>query len=144
MRAPILRPARPPQADPDPMPNDDHPLPTCRFDALADAVRNFRDERDWKQFHRPKDLALSIAIESGELLEHFQWRTDDEIAARLSDAGARDAVGKEMADILILLISASDVLGIDLIATARAKLAENAAKYPIAKSRGRADKYDRL
>ena len=114
------------------------------IDDLAAAVRTFRDDRDWKQFHRPKDLAVSIAIEAAELLEHFQWRTDEETRARLADPAAREALGKEMADILILLLSAADVTGIDLFEATRAKLAENAAKYPVEKSRGRADKYDRL
>lgn len=115
-----------------------------RLDRLVESVRAFRDERDWRQFHTPKDLAVSISIEAAELLEHFQWRTDAEIAARLADPAARDAVAREMADILLLLLSASDVLGVDLHDAAVAKLRENAAKYPVEKAKGRADKYDRL
>lgn len=115
-----------------------------RLDGLMEAVRAFRDERDWRQFHTPKDLALSISIEAAELLEHFQWRSDAETAKRLADPAEREAVGREMADILLLLLSAADVVGVDLHAAAVAKLRENAAKYPVDKAKGRADKYDRL
>lgn len=115
-----------------------------RLDRLIEAVRAFRDERDWRQFHTPKDLALSISIEAAELLEHFQWRSDAETAKRLADPAEREAVGREMADILLLLLSAADVVGVDLHAAAVAKLRENAAKYPVDKAKGRADKYDRL
>lgn len=114
------------------------------FDALAAAVRRFRDERDWAQFHTPKDCAVSIAIEAAELLEHFQWKTDAQVRRHLADPAHRADVGREMADVLLLLCSAADAAGIDLCAAAHAKLAENAAKYPVAKARGRADKYDRL
>ena len=114
------------------------------FGVLEERVRAFRDERDWRRFHRPKDLAASVAIEAAELLEHFQWRTDEESAAELASPEKREAVGREMADVLILLLSAADVMGIDLHAATLAKIEENARKYPVAKARGRADKYDRL
>ena len=114
------------------------------FGALEESVRRFRDDRDWRKFHTPKDLAASIAIEAAELLEHFQWRTDEETRADLADAAKRDAVAREMADVLILLLSAADVLGVDLHAATLAKIEENARKYPVAKSRGRSTKYDRL
>jgi NTP pyrophosphatase (non-canonical NTP hydrolase) len=114
------------------------------FDELEDAVRRFRDERDWRQFHKPKDLAVSIAIETAELLEHFQWKTDAEIDALLADPAQRKAVAEEMADVLILVLSAADVVGIDLHAAALYKIAANARKYPVAKARGTARKYDRL
>jgi dCTP diphosphatase len=114
------------------------------FGDLERAVRKFRDERDWRQFHRPKDLALSVAIEAAELLEHFQWKTDAEVERDLADPARRGEVAKEMADVLLLLLSAADVMGVDLHAAALAKLEENARKYPVAKSKGRAAKYDRL
>lgn len=111
---------------------------------LTEAVRRFRDERDWRQFHKPKDLAISIAIESAELLEHFQWKDDAEIARHLSDTAEHAAVEAELADILLLLVSTADALEIDLLDAAFRKLARNAEKYPVDLARGRADKYDRL
>jgi NTP pyrophosphatase (non-canonical NTP hydrolase) len=118
--------------------------PTRDFGEIEKRVRRFRDERDWKQFHRPKDVAVSVAIEAAELLEHFQWKTDDEIARYVGKAENRDAVAREMADVLILLVSAADVLGVDLYAATLAKIEENARKYPVAKAKGTATKYDRL
>ena len=117
---------------------------TRDFGEIERRVRRFRDERDWKQFHRPKDVAVSVAIEAAELLEHFQWKTDDEAARYLADAANRGAVAAEMADVLILLVSAADVIGVDLHAATLAKLEANAAKYPVAKAKGTATKYDRL
>ncbi len=115
-----------------------------RFDELARRVRQFRDDRDWLQFHRPKDLAISIALEAAELLEHFQWKTDAEVEADLREPGHRDELAREMADVLILLVSAADVLDVDLLDAAFAKVALNAEKYPVERSRGNARKYDRL
>jgi len=114
------------------------------LDVLQERVRAFRDERDWRRFHTPKDLAVSLSIEAAELLEHFQWKSDAEVTADLADPGRRDEVAREMADVLILLLSAADVVGVDLHAATLAKLEENARKYPVERSRGRADKYDRL
>lgn len=114
------------------------------FGVLEDAVRRFRDEREWRRFHTPKDLAVSVAIEAAELLEHFQWRTDEETRGDLADPARREAVAKEMADVLLLLTSLADVLGVDLHAAALAKLAENARKYPVERARGTAAKYTRL
>ena len=118
--------------------------PTRDFGEIEKRVRRFRDDRDWKQFHKPKDLAVSVAIEVAELLEHFQWKTDAEIARDLTVDANRDAVAKEMADVLLLLVSAADVMGVDLYAAALAKIDENAKKYPVAKAEGSATKYDRL
>ena len=114
------------------------------LDVLQERVRAFRDERDWRRFHTPKDLAVSLSIEAAELLEHFQWRTDAEVTADLADPRRRDDVAREMADVLILLLSAADVVGVDLHAATLAKLEENARKYPVERARGRAVKYDKL
>lgn len=114
---------------------------TERFDALRRRLRAFVDERDWDQFHAPKDLALSLTIEAGELLEVFQWR--DPAAAALSDADRR-RIADELADVLMYAMLLADKSGIDLLAEADRKLAENAARYPLDKARGRSDKYDRL
>ena len=111
---------------------------------LVRAVLRFRDEREWRQFHNPKDLAISITLEAAELLEQFQWKRPDEVEALLADAASRHRVGEEMADVLILLISLADATGIDLVVAAEAKLAENARKYPVNRARGSAKKYDQL
>jgi dCTP diphosphatase len=114
------------------------------FDELRDRVIRFRDERDWKQFHHPKDLAISITLEAAELLEHFQWRSREEVATDMRDPARRSALADEMADVLILLLSAADAVGVDLYEAALEKIEKNARKYPVEKARGNARKYDRL
>ena len=111
---------------------------------LVEAVLAFRDERDWCQFHNPKDIAISISLESAELLEHFQWKSPAEVAASLESEARRLEVAAEMADVLILLISMADAVGVDLVAAAKRKLAENARKYPVERAKGSARKYDDL
>lgn len=106
------------------------------------ALRLFAAERDWEQFHTPKNLAASVSIEAGELLEHFQWLTDEQ-SRHLSQERLED-VGHEIADVLIYLLQLSDRLGIDPIAATRRKLEINAAKYPADKSRGSIKKYTDL
>lgn len=114
------------------------------MDELVKAVLAFRDERDWRQFHNPKDLAISITLEAAELLEHFQWKNPAEVRSFLALEENRRRLGEEMADLLILLLALADVLGLDLVAAAWAKLRENAAKYPVERARGSAKKYDEL
>ncbi len=110
--------------------------------ALRDALRRFTDERAWAVFHTPKNLAMALAGEAGEVLEHFQWLTPEQSAALPAEAHAEVAL--ELADVLCYLVRLADVLDIDLADAARRKLAINAERYPVAKARGRADKYDRL
>ena len=114
------------------------------MDELVRAVLVFRDERDWKQFHNAKDLAISITLEAAELLEHFQWKNPGEVEAFLAEEDNRRRLGEEMADILILLVSLADAVGLDLLEAARAKLRENAEKYPVERAKGSAKKYDEL
>jgi NTP pyrophosphatase (non-canonical NTP hydrolase) len=114
------------------------------MDDLVKAVLAFRDEREWKQFHTPKDLAISITLEAAELLEHFQWKSPGEVEAFLATEENRKRLGEEMADVLILLISLADAAGLDLLEAARAKLRQNALKYPVERARGTAKKYDEL
>ncbi len=111
---------------------------------LVQAVLAFRDERDWRQFHNPKDLAISISLEAAELLEHFQWKSHSEIDASLQSDLPRLRIADEMADVLILLISMADVVGVDLVEAAKRKLAENARKYPVDRAKGNARKYDAM
>ena len=111
------------------------------FDELVRQVLAFRDERDWRQLHNPKDLAISISLEAAELLERFQWKSPAEVAALVADPQGQRQVSWEMADILILLISLADVLGTDLVKAAQEKLQENERRYPVERARGTARKY---
>ncbi len=109
---------------------------------LRDALRQFAAERDWDQFHSPKNLASALAVEAAELLERFQWLTEDQSRALSADDLAR--VREEMADVLNYLVRLADKLDVDLLEAARAKIVVNAAKYPVEKSRGSAKKYREL
>jgi len=106
---------------------------------LRDAVDAFVAERDWAQFHTPKNLAMGVAIEAAELMEHFLWSTDAQSTA--IDSTLREKIAQEMADVLIYLVRLSRVVDVDLVAAATAKLAQNRMKYPIEKAKGRATKY---
>ena len=105
-------------------------------------IRKFRDDRDWKQFHDPKNLAVSISIEAAELLELFQWKTGEE-ASRYA-AENRERVAEEIADVAIYLIELADITGIDVEEAIASKLEKNAKKYPVEKSRGISTKYTDL
>lgn len=109
---------------------------------LRDDLRRFASRRDWEQFHTPKNLAMALAIEAAEVMEHFQWLTPEQSAAL--SARERKALGHEIADVLLYLTRLADVAGIDPVAAARSKLAINARRYPVAAARGNALKYDRL
>ena len=109
---------------------------------LRDALRAFAAERDWDQFHSPRNLATALAVEAAELLEPFQWLGEGQ--DRDLPPETRAAVEAEMADVLLYLVRLADKLGVDLEAAAHAKIARNAAKYPIEKSRGSSRKYDAL
>jgi dCTP diphosphatase len=113
------------------------------LDDLAAELRRFAEERDWEQFHTPKNLAVALAEEVGELLEHVQWGSDAELAARFGTASGREGVAEEMADVFIYLVRLADVLGIDLLDAAAAKIAANAARYPADEVRGSSAKRER-
>ena len=114
------------------------PMPQT-LDDLTLALRAFAEERDWEQFHSPKNLAMALAGEVGELLEHFQWQTQGESAELSPDD--RPEVEDEMADVLLYLVRLADKLDVDLLAAAERKLAKNAVKYPAEVVRGSAKKY---
>jgi NTP pyrophosphatase (non-canonical NTP hydrolase) len=114
------------------------------FEALTAAVLAFRDERDWRQFHSLKNLIVSLNLESAELLELTQWKSDAEVEALPAEAATGEALRDECADILLYLLLIADTAGIDLAAAARVKLAKNAAKYPADKARGSRSKYTDL
>jgi len=109
---------------------------------LTTRINAFRDARDWKQFHNPKDMAVSISIESAELLEQFQWKNAEECEAHVQDN--REAVADELADVAIYLFELADLLQMDLGQEMLRKLDKNAAKYPVEKARGSNLKYNRL
>ena len=106
---------------------------------LQSAIDAFVAERDWAQFHAPKNLAMGVAIEAAEIMEHFLWCSGEESAEL--DAARRAEVANEIGDVLIYLVELGRSLDIDLIAAARAKLELNREKYPVARAKGRATKY---
>ncbi len=109
---------------------------------ITEKIKIFRDERDWMQFHDPKNMAVSIILEASELLEHFQWKTTEEVEkyAKQNRAEIKD----EIADIALYLFELSDNLGIDLIEAMGGKLKKNEMKYPVEKAKGKHTKYNKL
>ena len=108
---------------------------------LRYVLRDFAAERDWEQFHTPKNLATALTVEASELLELFQWLTADQSAEICEDTTQCARVAAELADVLIYLVRLSDILGIDLDHAVAAKLATNAEKYPADRVKGSAAKY---
>ena len=109
------------------------------FKEAQELLARFRDERDWMQFHNPKDLALSISLEAAELLECFQWSGDD-----LAAANKLDQQKEELADVLITALNMANALDVDAGDLIAAKIEKNAGKYPAEKARGNARKYTEL
>lgn len=109
---------------------------------IMEKIRAFRDERDWAQFHSPKDMAEAICIEAGELLEHFLWKKPEESTAVAIER--KEAISDEIADIAIFLFEMADNLQIDLLQAMENKLAKNAEKYPVSKAKGKNLKYTEL
>ena len=108
-------------------------------DETIQRVIRFRDDRDWRQFHTPKDLAISLTLETAELLEVFQWSGAD-----LECRDKLERIREELADVMSCCVLMADVCGLDLDEILREKVAKNEAKYPVEKARGRADKYTEL
>jgi len=113
---------------------------TTDLDTLRDRLRAFALARDWGQFHSPKNLACALSVEAAELLEHFQWMTEDQ--SRSPDATQREEIAHEAADVLLYLIQLTDQLGIDLLAAAQHKMTLNAVRYPVEAARGSSRKAD--
>jgi NTP pyrophosphatase (non-canonical NTP hydrolase) len=109
---------------------------------LAQALRRFADERDWDQFHAPKNLVMALSVETAELLEHFQWMGEEESRRLPPETLAK--VGEEMADVLLYLVRLADKLDIDLVQAAKRKMQLNAQKYPAERARGTSRKYTEL
>jgi NTP pyrophosphatase (non-canonical NTP hydrolase) len=114
------------------------------LDRLQQRLRDFARERDWEQFHSPKNLAVALAVEAAELLEPFQWMQEDESRQLPERAFEYQQVKEEIADVFIYLVRLADQLQIDLDEVVEQKLARNAEKYPVHLAKGRSDKYDRL
>jgi dCTP diphosphatase len=115
-----------------------------RVAELKERVLAFARERDWEQFHSPKNLSMALAAEAGELLENFLWVSTDDSRATARDPKRREAIEHEIADIVIYALQFANQTGIDLASAIEAKMAHNARKYPVEKSRGRSAKYTEL
>ena len=102
-------------------------------------ILKFRDDRDWKQFHNPKDLAISISLEATEFLEVFQWSGSD-----ISNEGKQEKVKEELADVVNYCVLMADACGLDLDEIVQEKIKVNNAKYPVDKAKGKSDKYNKL
>jgi NTP pyrophosphatase (non-canonical NTP hydrolase) len=109
------------------------------MDEIVERLRRFTVERNWGQFHTPKNLAMALNVEAGELLELFQWLTPEQSAE--PEADVREQIADELADVFVYCLLMSDKLDIDLLAATRAKMAKNEAKYPADLVRGSAKKY---
>ena len=109
---------------------------------LTERIKKFRDARDWKQFHNHKDLALSLVLEAGEVMEHFQWKNP----AQVEEHGRthKDEIGEELADVAAYLFELADNLGVDLGEALKKKLEKNEKRYPVEKAKGTHTKYDKL
>jgi NTP pyrophosphatase (non-canonical NTP hydrolase) len=113
-------------------------------DALSVALANFARERDWEQFHSPKNLVMALSAEVGELTEIFQWLSEDASKDVGRDQSSAEAVRDEMADVALYLVRLASVLGVDLNEAVTQKIKKNAEKYPVNKARGTHKKYDQL
>lgn len=110
--------------------------------ALQVTLRAFANERDWEQFHSPKNLAAALSVEAAELLEHFQWLTEEQ--SRSIPTEKREAIAEEVADVFLYLLQLADKLDIEPLEAARKKLQINAAKYPVERAKGTIKKYSEL
>ena len=104
----------------------------------------FAKERDWEQFHAPKNLSMALAAEAGELMEHFLWATSEASREVVNDPAKRAKIEEELSDVIIYALEFANMTGIDVAAAIETKMAANAAKYPVEKAKGRSDKYTEL
>ena len=111
---------------------------------MQDAITRFAAERDWHQFHDPKNLSMAIAVEAGELMDHFRWVRNQDALKVFDDPRTRSEIESEAADVMILLLEFATVSGIDITAAVERKMERNAERYPVHLARGSAVKHDRL
>ena len=109
---------------------------------LTKRIIDFRDAREWKQFHNPKDVALSLVLEAGEVMEHFQWKNKEEMEKYVIEK--KDEIGEELADVLYWVLLMSHDLEIDVLDSLEKKIIKNEEKYPVDKSKGKHTKYNQL
>ncbi|MCP2259421.1 MazG nucleotide pyrophosphohydrolase domain-containing protein [Streptoalloteichus tenebrarius] len=114
------------------------------YEELAGRLGEFAAAREWERFHTPKNLAMALAGEAGELVAELQWLTDEEIRAALAEGPLRDRLADEAADVLLYLVRLCSVCDIDLVAAAHAKIARNERRYPVELARGNARKHTEL
>jgi NTP pyrophosphatase (non-canonical NTP hydrolase) len=117
---------------------------TATVAELKTRVLAFVRERDWEQFHNPKNLAMALAAETGELMEHFLWTTPEQSQAIVHDPAKRAKIADELADVVIYALEFANITGLDVAAAIEAKMAANAKKYPVEKAKGRSEKYTEL
>jgi dCTP diphosphatase len=117
---------------------------TTTISELKTHVLAFARERDWEQFHSPKNLSMALAAETGELMEHFLWLTPEESRAIAAGAVKRQQIADELADVIIYALEFANVTGLDVAAAIEAKMNANALKYPVGKARGNSAKYTDL
>ena len=117
---------------------------TTTFAELKQRILAFSHERDWEQFHAPKNLSMALAAEAGELMEHFLWATSEASRTIVQDPAKRAQIEEELSDVIIYALEFANMTGIDAAAAIERKMAANARKYPVEKARGRADKYTEL
>lgn len=117
---------------------------TTTVDELKTRILAFARERDWEQFHAPKNLSMALAAEAGELMEHFLWVASEESHAIARDESKREKIADELADVIIYALEFANVTGLDVSTAIAKKMSANAKKYPVEKARGRAEKYDQL
>lgn len=110
-----------------------------KIEDLTNRIIKFRDVRDWKQFHNPKDMSLSLVLEASEVMEHFQWKNKEEVEKYIIER--KEEVGEELADVFYWVLLMSKDLNIDIVKALENKLKKNEDKYPIEKARGKSNKY---
>ncbi|OGZ78529.1 MAG: nucleotide pyrophosphohydrolase [Candidatus Staskawiczbacteria bacterium RIFOXYB2_FULL_32_9] len=112
------------------------------MEELTKRIIDFRNARDWEQFHNPKDVALSLVLEAGEVMEHFQWKNKEEIEKYVVEA--KGEIGEELADVLYWVLLMSHDLKIDVLDALEKKIKKNEEKYPVEKAKGKHAKYNKL
>lgn len=112
------------------------------IESLTDRIIRFRDARDWKQFHNPKDVSLSLVLEAGEVMEHFQWKNKEEMEEYIKTN--KDDIGEELADVLYWILLMGHDLKIDVLKALEKKIQKNEDKYPVEKAKGKHTKYNKL
>src|SRR3984957_19410986 len=117
---------------------------TTTISELRERVLAFVHEREWEQFHAPKNLSMALAAEAAELMEHFLWSSPEESRTVAADPAKRAKIAEELADVVIYALEFANATGLDVAATIEAKMAANGKKYPVEKAKGRADKYTEL